>query len=48
MPIINFKQIDGTEDEVEIATGYSIMEGGTMNNIAGLAVSYTHLRAHET
>ena len=36
MPIINFKQIDGTEEQVEIATGYTIMEGGTMNNIAGI------------
>ncbi|OUU80083.1 MAG: hypothetical protein CBC38_01420 [Gammaproteobacteria bacterium TMED78] len=36
MPNIIFKQIDGSQEEIEIEAGYTIMEGGTINNVSGI------------
>ena len=56
MPKITYIEHDGKTHTIEVASGLSVMEGAVQNNIpgidadcgGGMAVSYTHLRAHET
>jgi len=36
MPIVVYVQPDGTREEIDVPVGYSVMEGATMNGIAGI------------
>jgi ferredoxin, 2Fe-2S len=36
MPKVVYVQPDGTQEEIDVPVGYSVMEGATMNNIAGI------------
>ena len=49
MAKITYIEHNGKSHQIEVANGLSVMEGAVQNNIPGIdAVSYTHLRAHET
>ncbi len=36
MPTVIYVQPDGTREEIEVPVGYSVMEGATMNGVAGI------------
>ncbi len=36
MPTVVYVQPDGTREEIEVPVGYSVMEGATMNGVAGI------------
>ncbi|MCZ6497237.1 MAG: 2Fe-2S iron-sulfur cluster-binding protein [Gammaproteobacteria bacterium] len=36
MPTVVYVQPDGTREEIQVPVGYSVMEGATMNGVAGI------------